>query len=717
MRHVCIFLYLCLVKTAACKSVKEDITDSPNNDNGSIIKKLTKRIGCLSVGSSAPGNDNVDFIDFGNGKKNPDNPDVPTCNFPSNWWQYNYPYDVIQLIRSQSQLQENNLIDSYTENHNDTTRGCFDPKIGSFEVPIRNCSVYFHKERRLDGLCNDFKNVGTGSRNYRFGRNVPLNVTVQDDCNLYNPNPRDISRKLMQRKEFIPATSINILIAGWVQFMIHDWFGSGPNDKSRHFEVPVKDDDPDFTTAIKINRTRPDNCTRLPGVTTKICKNFPRDFEFCKDAKDYETHQNINTHWWDASQLYGVDATTNNRIRSKMDGKLQLTADNRLPIDSYNGLPVTGLAIDWWVGLGMFHIIWTREHNYVCDMLKQRNPTWDDDKLYHTARLIIGGVIAKIHTLEWTPAILQNKLVSLGLRSNWYGVSLMEFAKGNSTLAKILTDIIPTLANGIPGSVGKPKNMRDVPYSITQDFIAVYRLHPLMPDTFNIRNHLTGAIENSYQMQNVVFEKTEKVFQENSLENLFYSFGNDHPGAMTLHNYPNFLRNLTLPPTHPHGAGRIDLATIDILRDRERGVPRYNEFRRQLHLTPITSFEDLTTNTAHVKELRQVYNDDVEKIDLLIGSLAESPLPEGFGFSDTFFRIFLVMARRRLEADRFFTDYYTPEFYTQWGLDYIDRTYLKDILLRHYPTLSSQLQPNVTNVFIPWKSQTTLDKKFPYPDW
>lgn len=111
---------------------------------------------------------------------------------------------------------------------------------------------------------------------------------------------------------------------------------------NRHFEVPVKNDDPDFTTVIKINRTRPDNCTRLPGVTTKICKNFPRDFEFCKDAKDYETHQNINTHWWDASQLYGVDATLNNRIRSKMNGKLKLTADNRLPIDSYNGLPVTG---------------------------------------------------------------------------------------------------------------------------------------------------------------------------------------------------------------------------------------------------------------------------------------------------------------------------------------------------------------------------------------
>lgn len=71
-----------------------------------------------------------------------------------------------------------------------------------------------------------------------------------------------------------------------------------------------------------------------------------------------------------------------------------------------------------------------------------------------------------------------------------------------------------------------------------------------------------------------VFEKSETVFEENSMENLFYSMGNDHPGAMTLHNYPNFLRNIKLPDSSPHGSGHVDLATIDILRDRERGVPR-----------------------------------------------------------------------------------------------------------------------------------------------
>ena len=44
--------------------------------------------------------------------------------------------------------------------------------------------------------------------------------------------------------------------------------------------------------------------------------------------------------------------------------------------------------------------------------------------------------------------------------------------------------------------------------------------------------------------------------------------------------------------------GNIDLATTDILRDRERGVPRYNQFRRQIGLNPITKFEDLTSTAA-----------------------------------------------------------------------------------------------------------------------
>ena len=57
------------------------------------------------------------------------------------------------------------------------------------------------------------------------------------------------------------------------------------------------------------------------------------------------------------------------------------------------------------------------------------------------------------------------------------------------------------------------------------------------------------------------------------------------------------------------------------------------------------------------EQIRKVYGNDLEKVDLMTGLYAE-PLPEGFGFSETAFRVFLLMASRRLKSDRFFTDDY-----------------------------------------------------------
>ena len=45
------------------------------------------------------------------------------------------------------------------------------------------------------------------------------------------------------------------------------------------------------------------------------------------------------------------------------------------------------------------------------------------------------------------------------------------------------------------------------------------------------------------------------------------------------------------------------------------------------------------------------------------------------------------MASRRLKSDRFFTDDYTPEIYTQAGLDWIDDNTMVDVIKRHYPQL------------------------------
>jgi hypothetical protein len=76
--------------------------------------------------------------------------------------------------------------------------------------------------------------------------------------------------------------------------------------------------------------------------------------------------------------------------------------------------------------------------------------------------------------------------------------------------------------------------------------------------------------------------------------------------------------------------------------------------------------------------------------------------PAGFGFSDTAFRIFIVMASRRLNSDRYFTQDFTPEIYTQLGIDWVQQTSMTDVLLRHYPQLRPVLR-GVTNAFQPWQ--------------
>jgi hypothetical protein len=130
-------------------------------------------------------------------------------------------------------------------------------------------------------------------------------------------------------------------------------------------------------------------------------------------------------------------------------------------------------------------------------------------------------------------------------------------------------------------------------------------------------------------------------------------------------------------------------------------VPRYNAFRRLLHLNPAEDFDDLTDNPEWAEEIRRVYRGDIEAVDLSVGMFAE-PRPKGFAFSDTAFRIFALMASRRLNSDRFFTRDYTPQVYTQAGLDWIDDNTMATVLLRHHPELGPAMR-SITNAFVPWE--------------
>ena len=79
--------------------------------------------------------------------------------------------------------------------------------------------------------------------------------------------------------------------------------------------------------------------------------------------------------------------------------------------------------------------------------------------------------------------------------------------------------------------------------------------------------------------------------RERGLANWALSMGRQRLGLLTLQNHPHFLQNLELPRLES-ATGKIDVVALDLIRDRERGVPRFNEFRRQYGLQQLTSFDD-----------------------------------------------------------------------------------------------------------------------------
>jgi hypothetical protein len=602
---------------------------------------------------------------------------------------------LLTLAIEREELFSNNLFDleNYDQHNPDIT-----------------CDERSLTARTEDGTCNILDNPAEGSVYMRFGRNVdPESARAEIEAGtLLEPNPREISNQLMGRDEFKPVAQLNFIATSWIQFMVHDWFDHGPRTDSNPIMVPLPEGDEFGTGYLEVKRTRPD-----PSRNSA-------------DAGRIPTYQNVNTHWWDGSQIYGSSKAKNDEIRAFVDGKLKVDSDGTLPTEFMSGVPVTGFNENWWVGLSMMHQLFTLEHNAIAEMLKQQYPAQTDQWLYDRARLINSALMAKIHTVEWTPAILDNPVLWRAMYANWWGLlgdsegrdkyqselkRLNEdLQSGNSFIKFLIGDEIgnSSIDHALAGIVGSTApNNYGTPYTLTEEFVAVYRMHPLLRDNVDVYDIGSNVVDQSIPIQDTRDGDAEDIMDDESPERLWYSFGITNPGALTLNNYPQFLRNLDVP-----FAGQFDLATIDILRDRERGVPRYNEFRRQIGLNPINEFEDLTTDPETLAKLKSLYDNDVEKIDALVGQLAETVRPEGFGFGETAFQIFIMNASRRLMTDRFFTTDFRPEVYTQEGLDWVNDNTMVDVLRRHFPQLQSSLI-GVDNAFQPWGLNIPDD----YEDW
>ena len=603
----------------------------------------------------------------------------------TNWYRRPLTLAILTLATMRERLNARNLGTSYPQG---VLTG-FQPE---GQVPP-NGATHF---RTADGSWNNLADPKEGAAGTRFLRNVAMSaIRPETGTLLLSPNPREISRTLLSRPvdaAGVPTMKevpfLNLLSAAWIQFMNGDWINHGEIYFNDVIEVPLPEDDAARTrywqTKIFVGRTQADP-TRMSGREEAATSAI-----------------NEVTHWWDGSQIYGSDQATQDRLRSGIDGKLRVNEDGTLPLDR-KGIEDTGFTRNWWVGLAMMHTLFAREHNAVCDHLKSAYPDWDDNRLFNVARLINAAVMAKIHTVEWTPAILPNPALDAGLNMNWYGAVTNLLRKGKAR--KTVTEI--KIRNPeMGGVVGNPTDKHGRDFGLTEEFVEVYRLHSLLPETLALRRASGIGATEAVPFHATRQSGSAKITRRYGLADLFFSFGTQHPGALVLNNYPRFMQELSIP-----GNPFFDMGTVDIVRARERGVPRYNEFRRQLGLNPIRMFEDLTDSAEDVAKLKAVYGNnpaDVEQLDLLIGTLAEGHRPTGFGFGETMFQIFILNATRRLQADRFYTECFNDEVYMPEGLRWIDATDFKTVLLRHYPELASTGLANIRNAFEPWDADATL---------
>lgn len=527
--------------------------------------------------------------------------------------------------------------------------------------------------RTADGSYNDLAQPEMGMAGTRFGRNVPLADAKLNQAKLLTPSPRLVSNKLLAREKFQPASFLSLLAAAWIQFETHDWFSHGNNQPENKIDVPLPPGDnweQEFHQPLKIDKTLDD--TSRTGETSA-----PPSFI------------NHETHWWDASQIYGSSKERIDQVRSHVDGKLHLGEDGLIPIDPATGTDLVGNPGTWWLGIGLLHTVFVKEHNLICDHLKQLYPEWNDDQLFDHARLIVAALTAKIHTVEWTPAILPNPITKMALHANWWGILGPDFKRAFGRIGD---------SEILSGIVGASETHHDgAPYYLTEEFVSVYRMHALIPDEYEFYSAKDGHLIKKTGFVEIFDKQARQMMETTPMADLFYSFGMMNPGVIRLHNYPQFMRRLMKP-----NGEAFDLATVDILRDRERGVPRYRRFRELLGRGRINSFEEICpSNPQWAKELREIYDNDLDSVDLMVGLYAED-IPDGFAISDTAFRVFILVASRRLRSDRFFTKDYRAEVYTEWGLDWIEKTTMANLLLRHYPDLAPSLR-GVENAFAPWR--------------
>ncbi|CVL08573.1 uncharacterized protein FPRN_13175 [Fusarium proliferatum] len=491
-----------------------------------------------------------------------------------------------------------------------------DPKIEA-SLLFRNLNYELESEclenkstwwfRTYEGHCNWLKKGESGEGSVGSARPRDYKqYTYADGISKprEGPNPRAVSNAFFKRKKKIYYDHTPLLL-GLIELIMHDVTYS--QDSTDEFiDVPMPEDEERFplNTTLRVPRT-----ASLPGTGTS--RSNPRE------------SINMATTWLDISSLYGSTSVVAHRLRTKADGKL-LTQEvqplgtrakaSYLPFNTI-GVPTNmrpGVKPEElfaggdprtnedWLLLGI-HTLLLREHNRLCDILRKQKPTWDDEQLYQTVRVVMSAkhaLIANAYQMAyWTEEMPWPRDDGFPLYRQMFGENALEINPANTYPWPLVT-----------------KNGK--PMTVSAEMAVVYRFHEFIIPSFPIKN-----------------QNNETLWEQNLFDTSFNSTGfldvgleRILAGALSSH-IPNFKSGVdeSFRSAGLYRGRPFDIVVSSIVHEREQGLPAFNQYFREYNAqdpevaVPIRdTWDKFSTDPEVIQNLKTLYKHP-DDVDLVVG--------------------------------------------------------------------------------------------------
>jgi len=520
--------------------------------------------------------------------------------------------------------------------------------------------------RSMDGTGNNVTNTTWGSVGVDLLRTAPAEYGdgVSSVAGAGRPSAREISNSLSDQEgaSLLNAQKLSAMSYAWGQFIDHD-LDLTPTGGTDVLKIAVPTGDPSFDPLS----------TGTQGIYTSRSI-----FDAATGTSTSNPRQQVNTisAFLDGSMVYGSDATTAKTLRTLSGGLMKTSEGNLLPLNDVATLGAgntLGMANDAHivssdklfaagdvranenVELTSLQTLFVREHNYWAAKIAAGDATLTDEQIYQKARAIVIGEIESITYNQWLPAIL--------------GRSVAPYKGYNAS-------VNPGIANEFS--------------------TAAFRFgHSLLGDDIEFLDNDGNEVVDEIPLAAAFFNPD--VVKETGIDPLLKYLSSDTAQELdtkVVESVRNFLFG-------PPGAGGLDLASLNIERGRDHGLADYNATRVAYHLPAVTSFAQITSDTALQAKLKDLYG-TVDNIDLWVGGLAEDHVAGG-NLGPTFTAIIADQFQRLRDGDRFWYE----GVFTGQQLNQIRNTTLADVIQRN--TDVTGLQNNVFYFKVAAEGQVYVD--------